>query len=96
MTLLRALVKYLLYIVVVEGLDNFRVGGSATQYDEGTEVDPGEYTECATVSGHLVTTGSTLYVACGTPLTTQYVIVQSLDHAAERLCLAEVAVLVAG
>lgn len=62
----------------------------------GASVEPDSYTLCADASDHVIAAGSTLVVACTTPVKAQFVIVQSLDSAAEKLCLAEVAVYAAG
>ena len=77
---------------VVLGLDNFRVGMPGSLPFAGTAIDPTSYTLCANRSGHAVSPSLVLTVACGTPVSSQYVIIQSLDTADERLCLGEVKV----
>ena len=82
----------------MDGLDNFRVGGNQPLQYPGATVNPDAYTEgiCATQTGHTVSTGLVLKVTCTTTVTTQVVIIQSMDTAAERLCLAEVEVEIYG
>jgi len=59
----------------------------------GSHVDKSSYTVCGKSSSHVVSTGAVLTINCS-PFTQQfrYVIVQSLDGGAEKLCIAEVAV----
>jgi len=59
----------------------------------GSHVDTSSYTVCGKSSDHRVATGAVLTINCS-PSTQQfrYVIVQSLDSGAGRLCIAEVAV----
>jgi len=56
-------------------------------------VDPSSYTVCGKSSSHRMATSAVFTINCS-PSTQQfrYVIVQSLDSGAERLCMAEVAV----
>ena len=84
--------KLLVCTAVVSGLDNFAVGMPDVFPTEGSAVDTNSYTVCGTVNIN-ATKGSVVHVDC--PSFTQqfrYVIVQSLDTVAERLCIAEVAV----
>jgi len=83
-------------LCAVKGLDNFRVGMPSAFPSDGAIVDPDSYRLCADASEHTIATGSTVTVACTAAVTAQYVIIQSLDSAAEKLCLAEVAVYAAG
>jgi len=87
---------HLVCTAVVNGLNNFQVGMPSVLPTEGTSVDTESYVVCGTwnnvVSIHLV-----ISVDCA-PSTEKfrYVIVQSLDTEAEKLCLAEVAVYIGG
>ena len=84
--------KLLVCTAVVSGLDNFAVGMPDVFPTEGSAVDTNSYTVCGTVNIN-ATKGSVVHVDC--PSSTQqfrYVIIQSLDTVAERLCIAEVAV----
>jgi len=58
-----------------------------------SQVDMSSYTVCGNSSDHKVATRAVLTINCS-PSTQQfqYVIVQSLDRGAEKLCIAEVAV----
>ena len=58
-------------------------------------VDSGSYDACGSVS-FSVYIGVRIYVACNPAMTARYVIIQSLDTSAERLCIAEVCVIEAG
>ena len=66
-----------------------RVGSSLSD----SLVDTSSYTVCGKSSNHRMATSAVLTINCS-PSTQQfrYVIVQSLDVWAERLCIAEVAV----
>ena len=67
------------------------MGGSATKYVAGAYIDPASYTVCDTpITGHITLSGLVLTITCTAIMSTQYVIIQSLDLTAERLCLAEV------
>jgi len=78
--------------VVVNGLNNFQVGMPSVLPNEGSTVDTSSYAVCGTASIS-VDIGLVVTVECA-PSTRlfRYVIVQSLDTEAEKLCLAEVSV----
>ena len=77
---------------VVNGLDPFQVGMPSVFPKEGSRVNHNSYTVCGTWND-VVSEGLVITIDCS-PSTQRfrYVIVQSLDRAAERLCIAEVAV----
>jgi len=84
--------RRLVCTVVVNGLNNFQVGFLTIVPTEGTVVDIGSYTICATVEIP-VDVGLAITLEC--PASTekwQYVIVQSVDTSAEQLCIAEICV----
>ena len=86
-----------LLTAVVEGLDNFQVGMPSVWPREGELVDPGSYALCGTQQNIAVAVGKVVVVECPpTDRQFRYVIVQSLDTGAEKLCLAEVGVFEAG
>jgi len=85
-----------LCIIVVSGLDYFRVGMPDSLPYVGSGVRPDSYQLCADSSRHTVSASKVLSVKCNNTVTSRYVIVQSLDTTPERLCLAEVAVYPAG
>jgi len=61
--------------------------------DEGDEVDPDSYPVCGEKSNYPAQIGEIIELECPeTEEQYQYVIIQSTDAAAERLCLAEVGV----
>jgi len=72
------------------GLDNFQVGFLDTFPAAGSAIDPNSYTVCSTahISVNIVKIG----VTCSVSGIFRYVIVQSLDTAPEKLCIAEVCV----
>jgi len=79
-------------LLVVIGLDNFRVGGYTSLPSVGTTIDPDSYTLCGDFRGYIYwryykADGT---VTCTTPMLSQYVIVQSLDASPEQLCIAGV------
>ena len=85
------------YAVVVKGVDNFQVGGQPNQIFAGQTIDTDSYPVCGVAKGHAVVAGKPIVVTCGNAgLTTQYLIIQSLDTAPEQLCLGEVTVDVRG
>ena len=91
--LLPALLKTLLVCTaVVNALDNFQVGYLTAAPTAGTEVDTTSYGVCGTRAVS-VDIGLVLDVTCA-DTSTQYrwVIIQSLDMNAEKLCLAEVCI----
>ena len=74
-------------------MNNIQVGMRNGLARVGSHVDTSSYTVCGKSSDHIVATRAVLTINCS-PSTQQfrYVIVQSLDNGAERLCIAEVAV----
>jgi len=84
--------KTLLCIVVASGLNNFQIGFLTVLPAEGSAVDPNSYVVCHSVTIG-VAVGLVIDVHC-TASTQQYryVIVQSLDASAEKLCIAETCV----
>jgi len=85
--------KPLLCIVVVSGLNNFQVGFLTVRPAEGSAVDPNSYVVCGSATIPVDVAGLVIDVVC-TASTQQYryVIVQSLDASAEKLCIAEACV----
>jgi len=75
-------------LLVGDGLDNFRVGGYASLPSVGTPIQPNSYTLCGDFRGYVHYLQRT--VTCTTTMSSQYVIVQSLDASPEKLCLSEV------
>jgi len=75
----------------VNGLDNFHVGFLDTFPAAGSAIDPDSYTVCGSVQVG-VTTGLVLDVTCSVSAIYRYVVIQSVDTAAEKLCIAEVCV----
>ena len=75
----------------MNGLDNFQVGFLDTFPTVGSAIDPNSYIVCGSVTIG-VTTGLVLDVTCSVSGIFRYVIVQSVDTHAEKLCLAEVCV----
>ena len=76
----------------VNGLNNFRVGFVVTLPTIGLAVDIDSYTVCGDVVVG-VSVGLVLTVDCSCPAEMyQYVIIQSLDTNAEKLCIAEACV----
>jgi len=90
--------SHFLCTAAVDGLEDIQVGMPSRFPSVGStvgdsQVRPRSYTVCGKSSNHRVATGAVLAIDCS--LSTQqfqYVIVQSLDNEAERLCIAEVAV----
>jgi len=89
----------------VNGLDNFRVGclnnDELPSIDDiqGVSINPDVYPVCRDFNNTGVTTGLVLTVGCsaGTACrNSHYVIIQSVDMVAEKLCIAEVCVLETG
>jgi len=82
----------MLHTAVVNGLNNFQVGFPRTLPTAGSAVFTTSYEVCGTFIGG-VNIGLVITIDCAS-LTQQhrYVIVQSLDTAAEKLCIAEVCV----
>ena len=82
--------RHLVCTVVVDGLDNFRVGGITYQPTTDDLIYPDSYTVCADQNTHIVSNGFVLNVTCGTAVSSRHIIIQSLDAVPERLCIAEV------
>ena len=82
---------------VVIGLSNFQVGFPTTLPTAGVIVLTNAYTVCGSWKGS-VSAGLEIRVDCSTPVTEtfQYVIVQSLDTLAKKLCIADICVYAAG
>ena len=81
-----------LHWYLVLALNNFVVGLASVFPAEGSPVSTDSYTVCGTHSGS-VDTGQVINVKCSASTQQfRYVIVQGLDAAAEKLCLAEVGV----
>ena len=76
-------------------MNNFIIGFPTVVPTEGSVVDPSSYDACGSVS-FSVYIGIRIYVACNHAMTARYVIIQSLDTSAERLCIAEACVIEAG
>jgi len=86
--------------VVVEGLDNFQVGVLPGPLSTGLVVDKDSYTLC-TVGGSyiqnpIIVAGNEIEVACDSAVDGKWVIIQSLDTGAEKLCIGEVVIEVFG
>jgi len=83
---------HLVWSAVVNGLSNFQVGMPGVLPAEGSAVDMDSYVVCGTWKD-VVSKGSVIIVNCAPSADKfRYVIAQSLDTKAEKLCLAEVAV----
>jgi len=85
--------------IVVDALDNFQVGflTAAQLPNEGDALDPTIYEDalCGSKENFVVKAGLQVDFECPDELQEnmyQYVVVQSLDPTAERLCLGEVGV----
>lgn len=77
----------------MDGLNNFQVGFPSTFPVEGSSVDPRSYVVCGVWSNMPVEAGADAVIECTeSDELFRYVIIQSLDTTAERLCLAEVGV----
>ena len=79
---------------VVNGLDNFQIVFASTLPAEGSTINPREYRDdlCGT-SNTGVVIGQVIEVRCAaTTNQYRYVLIQSLDTRAEKLCIAEVCV----
>ena len=94
------LIRDLVCTVVVAGLDNFQVGVRNDILFTTLIVDPTTYTPCW-VGGFpeqnpIVVAGNEVEVACDVGIDGQWLIIQSLDTGAEKLCIGEVVVEVFG
>jgi len=81
--------------VVVHGLTDFQVGFLTFMPAEGEEIDytTNPYPLCGERTDQAVTVGEMIEIECAeTEEQYRYVIIQSQDAVAERLCLAEVGV----
>jgi len=85
--------SHFLCTAAVDGIDNIQVGMPSGLPSVGSQVYTSSYTVCGNSSNHRVAAGAVLTINCS-PSTQKfrYVIVQSLDRWAEKLCIAEVAV----
>jgi len=90
--------SHFLCTAAVGGVNNIQVGmpsGFPRVWSSvgQSQVNTSSYTVCGKSSNHRVVAGTVLTINCS-PSTQQfqYVIVQSLDTRAEKLCIAEVAV----
>ena len=94
------LIRHLVCTAVVQGLDNFQVGVRDAILFTGLIVDPATYMPCL-VGGFpeqnpIVVAGNEVEVACDMGIMGQWLIIQSLDTGAEKLCIGEVAVEIFG
>ena len=81
--------------VVVNGLNYFQVGFPSELPSTTLAVDPASYPVCGVVDVG-VSGGLVINVDCSETGLYQYVIVQSIDTSAEKLCIAEVCAFEAG
>ena len=79
----------------VNGLNNFRVGCLTSLPSEGTAINTDSYDVCNDLMTG-VTTGLEVTVGCASADSCRYVIIQSLDTSAEKMCIAEACVLETG
>jgi len=94
---LRELLKHFVYVAAVRGVDNFQVGGPRQKIYRGQTIDTQSYPVCNVAKKNKLKPAERIVVNCGNAgLTTQYLIIQSLDTAPERLCLGDVTVDVLG
>ena len=95
------LIRHLVCTAVVQGLDNFQVGVRDDILFTGLVVaTTGDYTPCLvgmnSVQSPIVVAGNEVEVACDAGIMGQWLIIQSLDTGAEKLCIGEVVVEVFG
>jgi len=76
----------------VSGLNNFRVGCLTSLPSHGTAINTGSYAVCNDLLTG-VSAGLVVTVGCASADSCRYVIIQSLDTSAEKLCIAEACVL---
>ena len=76
----------------VNGLNNFRVGCLTSLPSEGRAINTDSYRVCRDLQTG-VSAGQVVKVDCRNADTCRYVIIQSLDTVAEKLCIAEACVL---
>ena len=80
------------WFAAVNGLNNFRVGCLTSLPSDGRAIDTDSYRVCGDLQTG-VSAGLVVKVDCVSADTCRYIIVQSLDTAAEKLCIAEACVL---
>jgi len=95
------LIRHLVCTVVVEGLDHFQVGVRYYSLSTSRVVfTTGHYTPClvggVAAQTPIVAAGNEIEVVCDTPIDGRWVIIQSLDTGAEKLCIGEVVIEVLG
>jgi len=84
-------IRHLVCTAAVNGLNNFQVGFPTALPTASDPVVTTSYTVCGTTMVG-VTLGAEVTVDCAAPSDQQYVIIQSLDTSAEKLCIAEACV----
>jgi len=84
-------IRHLVCTAAVNGLNNFQVGFPSVFPTAGSKVDRKSYPLCGTEMVG-VTVGAEVTVTCDAASDQQYVIIQSLDTSAEKLCIAEACV----
>jgi len=84
-------IRHLVCTVAVNGLNNFQVGFLTALPTAGDPVATTSYTVCK-MEMVGVTVGAEVTVTCDAPSDQQYVIIQSIDTSAEKLCIAEACV----
>jgi len=89
------LTDILVCTAIVNGLNNFQVGFLTALPTSNTAIDMNSYTVCGSVNTG-VNVGLVITITCTISGQYQYIIVQSKDTSAEKLCLAEVCVLEPG
>ena len=80
------------WFAAVNGLNNFRVGCLTPLPSEGRAINTDSYRVCGDLQTG-VSAGQVVKVDCRSADSCRYVIVQSLDTSAEKLCIAEACVL---
>jgi len=85
----------LVYTAVVNGLNNFQIGFPTEVPTGDTAVAIDSYPICATENVG-VEAGLELMLTCTESGSYRYLIIQSIDTSAEKLCIAEVCVLAPG
>jgi len=79
-------------VAVVNGLNNFQIGFLDALPTANTAVDVTSYQVCGSLTVG-VTVGKVVNVKCASSsVMYQYIIIQSVDTSAEKLCIAEVCV----
>jgi len=95
------LIRHLVCTVVVQGLDHFQVGvRDVILFTSLVVATTGDYTPClvggVAAQTPIVAAGTEVEVACDAGIMGQWLIIQSLDTGAEKLCIGEVVVEVFG